>query len=135
MSESKRDTVDICKMSLSTSESKWKLILQVVIDKFKESFIFPSKRSYYRIAFTKSLDPNVFTGYLKWPLNISDEDILEDSPDYVSAALFNPAQMCSVSFPAQKASRVFHVHPTQQHLHALVLWMSTLAGLLTPNIR
>ena len=65
MSVSTSDTVDICRMPLPTSESKRKSTPQVVTDKFKESFIFPCKISRYRIAFTKSLDPNLFTGYLK----------------------------------------------------------------------
>lgn len=56
--------MDICKMPLPTSERKWKPTPQVIIDKFIESFMLPGKISHYRTAFTKSLDPNLFTGYL-----------------------------------------------------------------------
>ena len=63
MSVSKGDTVDICKMPLPISESKWKST-QVIIDMFIEAFIFLGKISHYRPVLTKSSYPNLLIGHL-----------------------------------------------------------------------
>lgn len=58
MSVSKRDTVDICKMPLFTSARKQRPIPQALIDKLKESSIFP--RYHIReLPSLNSLDPNL----------------------------------------------------------------------------